>query len=574
MSLSCSAIICVFLVITTTCVVQCQQVLQNPSFEQGGNFSWQPFLSGFFVESSGHARTGESCVSLTPHHFFGVWQHVTFEESWPKASSLTLSGWANCEWGYGSRASISAVITYDDGSVGTVGLSFQMGTMDYQRRCRVLRVPEGRSPVSATVFGIASPLSSSYGTVFLDDFTLTLDAPASDCSEDVEPPLTPHDAPVLIKPIGQDDTVIDDSKGLICAVVTMSHTDVAYAAELMSIWKGPIVFSVTGWPKDAAAGESQMPKGDDRIRIIPFADPLTPLGVLRSWGERLCPSSSRVLHLEAPLLPSAQLEGTLSTLASRKPSAALVVAAFSVPQDSASPVADKDSLLKLRHAPFASLPHPLAQYSTNLTRWILSQEPYAVEPIVEGPAVVGLTWRMQPPEESDTPEAPMFNRHYAPVLCVARGALHYDSKLLHRSHQVASAVMELWLQGVTFLVVPQEFVAGRVLGQAQATDSSDVKQLTTEEVYRVWRAYYVFLGHLMERYSAQHMVHTLRAVPFADPTRDHRFDPPFWRRLLLVCATLVVAGFILRLLLQVETPGHGAPSAMWNPLLRSSVKEL
>jgi hypothetical protein len=83
------------------CVGFATQLVRDPSFEDVNASSaspsaWLPFLSGFY-RSESQCRTGDRCLSVTPHHFFGAWQHIPIE-GYKKSKLLALSAYVNGEW--------------------------------------------------------------------------------------------------------------------------------------------------------------------------------------------------------------------------------------------------------------------------------------------------------------------------------------------------------------------------------------------------------------------------------------------------------------------------------------------
>ena len=120
------------------------------------------------------------------------------------------------------------------------------------------------------------------------------------------------------------------------------------------------------------------------------------------------------------------------------------------------------------------------------------------------------------------------------------------------------------MKGVNFTVSSDHFVTMKGGDSVQQEE-----RISTSSAYLIWKIYYHFMSEKLVAYEASQ--HLYRAMPFVDPSKDHRLDSPLWRRVAIAISTICVAAFILRHLLRIE---REKPAYHWNPLLKGQVKEL
>ena len=539
-----------------------RQVLVNPSFENSeeGVFGWQPYLSGFYVDSdSGRARSGESSISLTPHHFFGFHQHVKLDPSGGKV--VSVSGWANAEWGYASSARISVVFKYLDGSRSSSSLSFKMGVTGYQRRCASYLVPNDNPIVAVTVYGIASPLSSNFGTIFFDDFEVFVGDDELVCGDDITArmPKTMNDANAyaLTKtgpdPLGWKDL---NPQNRVCVVVSMRAGHVQHLNKLSnSMGDIPLVAAI--YLNETSVAESVFEKASEvavRAKVLLVGNVLKkrrrsfPINVLRNFGQEHCPhGSTHALHLEEGMLLSQSFWDHLPVL---EDDVVLIVPSFDL--DTFEIVADKTALKALPNVTALQLGHHrLASYSTNLTRFMQCEpgKNYRIDPIVSGALAVELGQGVVKEVDADVMEnePAIFNRHFVPVMIVPIAHAAFDVRFDHQGHERVSFVADWMIRGGQFLVLCDAFVTrNRALNPMAGIQHAP--PLTTKQANQIWKTYYAFLGEKLE-ISTGFSPELFRTMPFVSRSKDHRLDAPFWRRASLAFGTIFVAGLILRQLL-------------------------
>lgn len=221
-----------------------EQLIVEGGFEGVPNGTvWQPFLSGFF-RSDAQCRTG-LCMSVTPHHFFGAWQHVRIPSRAPR-SSVSLVAFVNSEWTFAVKATVSVTVAYADGTRASDGVLVENGVRGYHRVCRSFAL-EQKPVASVTMFVVASPLSQSYGTLFVDDVELWLsdagDSPI--CEGEVMSPKTVSKPPALVSKVGPEPLLWEsqsEHSGALCTVVVVQPRDSDYVARLSEVLrKSPVV---------------------------------------------------------------------------------------------------------------------------------------------------------------------------------------------------------------------------------------------------------------------------------------------------------------------------------------------
>ncbi len=214
-------------VLSASLAAASQQLLANPSFEDAAKFEWQPFLSGYYLDREGNGVHGRNSISLTPSHFYGVWQGVKLaaDDAAAPPKAFTLVAHANTEWLYDARASVSVDVRFSDGTNSYHNtLIFENGVLGYQRMCRIVTVPAGKTVDTLTVFAVATPLSSAFGTVWLDSIELHAHADGPDarlhCDAGVSGVSGADVAhPFVVAKKGPDPTSWASTQSRICAAV-------------------------------------------------------------------------------------------------------------------------------------------------------------------------------------------------------------------------------------------------------------------------------------------------------------------------------------------------------------------
>lgn len=214
------------------------QLLANPSFEDTANFEWQPFLGGYYLDRDGNGVHGRNSVSLTPSHFYGVWQGIKLAGDTAPAKAFTLVAYANTEWLYDARASVSVDLRFTDNTHSYHNtIVFTNGVLGYQRMCAIVTVPVGKTVESATVFAVATPLSSAFGTVWLDSVELHAHADGPDARLHCDggtPRLAGADVahPFSLAKKGPDPSSWAATQSRVCAVVGNAMGAVVVSAVL------------------------------------------------------------------------------------------------------------------------------------------------------------------------------------------------------------------------------------------------------------------------------------------------------------------------------------------------------
>ena len=238
-----------------------EQVLLDGDFEAGSNGTvWRPFLSGFF-RSDAQCRSG-MCMSVTPHHFFGAWQHVAVRGR-PEHAVLVLSAFVNSEWAFAVKATLSLALVYVDGARANVAVAVEGGVAGYRRVCRAVQL-EKKPLASVTLFIVASPVSPSYGTLFVDDVELWLSG-AEDPPMCEEPPLPAKAAPrppALAERASEEPaawTGLAEERRQLCCVAVVQPRDSDYVARLSeALRKWPVVVVLYAGQADAEEEFSRM----------------------------------------------------------------------------------------------------------------------------------------------------------------------------------------------------------------------------------------------------------------------------------------------------------------------------
>ena len=543
-----------------------EQLLLESSFDAppSGNISaWRPFLSGFF-RSSSQCPEG-ACLSLSPHNWFGAWQHVRV--SLTAKTHLTLSARFSGEWAFALRASLSASLRFADGSRASFSLRLEpLGETGFLRACRTLEID--RPLAEATVFVVASPLSQSYGTLFVDDVELWA-GDGSECAEKAEKKegddgggdgdgeegvsVRAAEEPSVWKKMGRE--------GELCVVASVQSRDAEYVARLAELMrKNPVVVVVYASGKTAEEEFGRMSSvlaGEANARLVVASQARVehefPINVLRGTGQQHCPeSATHALHLEAGMIPSSSVRVERLALSADE---MIVLPAFEVVGGPNVQFDDKASLGKAEsHAPLQIGRHILSYYSTRYDLWQTCSEDYTVRPTVEGALAEELGHGVLEPLPYDAmqTEPAIFNRHYAPVLIMPR-SVTFDRRVLHHGHARASVLAE-WVMthpatGGALRVACQAFVTRQHEGE---TPLAIVEEVSSKTALRVWKTWYEFLGEKMAQHGFVDAGGLFRAMPFVSETTDHRLDRPFGTRLLIAAAAVTVSLMLLRALLKRE----------------------
>jgi hypothetical protein len=240
-----------------------QQVLLDGDFEAAGNGTvWRPFLSGFY-RSDAQCRSG-LCMSVTPHHFFGAWQHVPVRGS-SEHALVTVSAFVNSEWAFAVKATLSLALVYEDGARASVAVAIESGLAGYRQLCRVIQL-EKKPLASLTLFIVASPVSPSYGTLFVDDVELWLSGnDEAPICPDAPPPQTAKAGPApaalsektAAEPASWSRLSKEDAS--LCAVAVVQPRDSDYVARLSeALRKWPVVVVLYAGQGDAEEEFSRM----------------------------------------------------------------------------------------------------------------------------------------------------------------------------------------------------------------------------------------------------------------------------------------------------------------------------
>jgi hypothetical protein len=432
---------------------------------------------------------------------------------------------------------------------------FVNGVLGFQRRCLTVAVPPNKHVESATVFAVATPVSSSFGTVFFDRVELHADD-SSQCLSDAVSS-SPSRAALLddtasafvVAKLGDDPAawggkdggdrhVFRDNPHRVCVVLTLDLSEVEYVATLAELWQPPIV-AVVYVPSKADAdteyrriATTVAPFRNTKIVIVSAVaeatpSPLLPVNLMRNLGEDACPAP-RTLHLEHGMLPSASLLGAVMRPQAFKSNTIYVLPSFLVPSNTpqlADKAALKTMVTKGEHVvPYQVGRHSLSYWSTNYTKWMDSQEPYGISLLVSGARVVqemGISRDALAAVRPEEPNALIFNRHYSPVMIVPTKHVRWDTRFTHRSHAKASYLAECFLRKTQFVVLPDAFAT---IAESSATAPLS-KSVELSNAYSLWRIYYSFLSEKMLLLSTESTdALYLRATPSSDPKVDHRVE--------------------------------------------------
>ncbi len=566
-----------------------EQVLLDGDFEAAGNATvWRPFLSGFY-RSEAQCRSG-LCMSVTPHHFFGAWQHVPLPGKTEHAL-LTLSAFVNSEWAFAVKATLSLTLVYADGARASVAVALESGVPGYRHVCRAVQL-EKKPLASLTLFIVASPLSPSYGTLFVDDVALWLAESAEEaspvCAEPPQPAKAAPPPPALAEKTSPEPAAWGRLSGeegagaALCTVAVVQPRDSDYVARLSeALRKAPVVVVLYAGQSDPEEEFSRMSgviSGQSATRLVVvsgshkgkvrggrncafcvvsfFVGEQFPLNWLREAGQRRCPrASSHALHLEAGMMPSSSLRAARLPLAAL-PRALWVLPAFEVAPGPHAQIADREALGRASPRPLQIGRHVLSYFSTNFSQWQACSRDYAVRPVVAGPLAeeLGRGAAEAVPAEVAAAEPDIFNRHFAPVLIVPRAAVSFDARFEHHGHERASVVADWMMRpGALFMVSCDAFVTRVRDGETPLAIEETVNPAAA---FRIWKTYYHFLGERLAQHGATHLAPLFRAMPFVDEGRDHRLDRPLRTRVLVAVATVAVSLVVLRSLLRRERTPH------------------